>query len=321
MIIRTLGRIDLMVRLLIVAMALAFIVPASGAARDIAQTVSNGAIFVLFLLNGLRIDRREIGKGLANLRFLAPLMLWIFGAMAMAGWGLSAAVSAWVAPEIALGFLFLGVLPSTVQSATSYTSLAHGNVALAVIAAAVVNIAGVLVSAPLFAVMAGSEQASVGWDAIGRIAAILVLPFAIGQAVQGYFRGWVAAQRTRIVWIDRLVIALAVYVAFSGAVEQGVWQLLDAATWAIVSLALAVLLAFAHAGAWIVGQGVRLAWPDRIAFLFAGAQKSVAIGVPLGTILFPPERAGLVLLPLLIYHLVQLVVAAPISSRLARPRG
>ena len=318
MIARAVRRIDLMVRLLLVAMALAFIVPASGSARLIAQTVSDGAIFVLFLLNGLRIDRREIGRGLANLRFLVPLMLWVFGAMAMAGWIASQAVWEWVEPEIALGFLFLGVLPSTVQSATSYTSLAHGNVAVAVIAAAVVNITGVLVSAPLFALLAGSEQASVGWNAIARIAAIVLLPFAIGQSVQGFFRDWIAAQRARIVWIDRLVIALAVYVAFSGAAEQGAWQDLDAATWAIVALAIGGLLVFAHGGAWMAGQAINLALPDRIAFLFSGAQKSVAIGVPIGAILFPPDKAGLVLLPLLVYHLVQLVLAAPIASRLAR---
>lgn len=317
---RGLGRIDLMVRLLLVAIALAFVVPAAGDARETAQLVSNGAIFVLFLLNGLRIDRREIARGLANLRFLVPLAAWVFGAMALAGWAVAAAAGPWLAPEVALGFLFLGVLPSTVQSATSYTSLAHGNVALAVIAAAVVNILGVVVSAPLFAVMAGGAQASLGWDAIGRIALILVLPFAIGQAVQQHFRGWIAGQKARIVWIDRLVIALAVYVAFSGAVEQGVWQRLDAASWAAIAIGIAALLVFGHLGAWLLGGAVHLPLADRIAFLFSGAQKSAAIGVPLGAILFPVEIAGLVLVPLLLYHLVQLVVAAPLSTRLAALR-
>ncbi len=320
MIVRALGRIDLMVRLLLVATALAFIVPAAGEARETAQLVSNAAIFVLFLLNGLRIDRREVGRGLANLRFLLPLVAWVFGAMALAGWTVATAAGPWLAPEIALGFLFLGVLPSTVQSATSYTSLAHGNVALAVIAAAVLNILGVLLSAPLFALMAGGEQVRLGMDVIGRIALILVLPFAIGQMVQKPLRGWIADQKARIVWIDRLVIALAVYVAFSGAVEQGVWHQLDLATWAAIMAGIALLLVVGHSGAWALGDLVRLPRQDRIAFLFSGAQKSVAVGVPLAAILFRPEVAGLVLVPLLIYHLLQLVVAAPLSTRLARLR-
>ena len=177
-----------------------------------------------------------------------------------------------------------------------------------------------LVSAPLFALMAGGAQASLGWDAIGRIALILLLPFAIGQAVQPHFRTWIAGQKARIVWIDRLVIALAVYVAFSGAVEQEVWQRLDAANWAAILAGIAVLLALAHLGAWLLGGAARLPLADRIAFMFSGAQKSAAIGVPLGAILFPVEIAGLVLVPLLLYHLLQLVVAAPLSTRLAALR-
>jgi len=309
-----------MVRLLVVAIVLAFVVPAAGEWRQTAQAVSNGAIFVLFLLNGLRIDRRDVARGLANWRFLVPLMVWVFGAMALAGWALGAAASAWLTPETALGFLFLGVLPSTVQSATSYTALAQGNVALAVIAAAIVNIVGVLVSAPLFGLIAGGAQASIGWGVIGRIMLILLLPFVIGQLLQHLMRGWIAEQKARIVWIDRFVIALAVYVAFSGAVEQGVWQRVDAANWLAMLVAIAVLLLFGHLGAWLAGGAVGLPLADRIAFLFSGAQKSAAIGVPLGAILFPPAVAGLVLVPLLLYHLLQLVIAAPLSSRLAASR-
>ncbi len=321
MIARLFGRIDLMIRLLVVAMALAFLVPAAGEARETAQFVSNGAIFVLFLLNGLRIDRRDVLRGLANSRFLVTLTAWVFGAMALAGWAIATAAGPWLAPEVALGFVFLGVLPSTVQSATSYTSLASGNVALAVIAAAVLNILGVLISAPLFALIAGSNQVSLGWDVIGRIMLILVLPFAIGQATQGWLRRWVVDQKARIVWIDRFVIALAVYVAFSGAVEQDVWQRLGASDWVAILGALAIMLSFGHFGAWLTGGLARLPLPDRIAFLFSGAQKSVAIGVPLGAILFEPGVAGLVLVPLLLYHLIQLVIAAPIATRLTRLRG
>lgn len=314
------SRIDLMIRLLAVAIVLAAVLPATGEARIVAQRVTDGAIFGLFLLNGLRIDRREVASGLANLRFLVPLTLWVFGAMALAGWGIWRASTAWLDPALALGFLFLGVLPSTVQSATSYTSLARGNVALAVIAAAVLNITGVFASAPLFAALAGSAGGDIGLDAIGRIALILILPFVIGQIVQDRIRDWIARRKAQVVLIDRGVIALAVYVAVSGSVEQDVWSRLDGTSWAALSVGLAVLLVFGHLGAWLVSAAVGLPRPDRIAFLFAGAQKSVAIGVPLGAILFPPQVAGLLLVPLLIYHLAQLVIAAPLATRLAASR-
>lgn len=318
---RIFGSIDIMVRVLLVAIVLAFVLPATGEARVHAQTASNVAIFVLFLLNGLRIDRRDILRGLANLRFLAPLLAWIFGGMVLAGWGLSLAMTGLVPPLVALGFLYLGTLPSTIQSATSYSMLAGGNAALSVIAAALVNIAGVFITAPLFAAIAGSAQVQVGSEVIVRIGLILVLPFLIGQAVQDHFRDWTARNRDRVVWVDRFVIALAVYVAFSGAVEQDVWDRIGPLAWVVVVAALVAMLLFGHAVAWLLAGALGLPRADRISFMFAGGQKSAAIGVPLGALLFPPEIAGLVLIPLLLYHQFQLLVAAPLSTRLARFPG
>lgn len=315
---KVLGKIDLMVRVLAVAIVLAFVAPATGEARVHAQTASNLAIFVLFLLNGLRIDRRDILRGLANLRFLVPLMVWIFGGMTLGGWGLSLALAGWVPPLVALGFLYLGTLPSTIQSATSYSMLAGGNAALSVIAAALVNIAGVFITAPLFAAIAGSALVEVGDEVIVRIGMILVLPFLIGQAVQGHFREWTARNRHRVVWVDRFVIALAVYVAFSGAVEQDVWDRISLLAWTVVVAGLVAMLLIGHAAAWMIAGAVGLPRPDRISFMFAGGQKSAAIGIPLGALLFPSHIAGLVLIPILLYHQLQLLVAAPLSSRLAR---
>ncbi|MGH6785277.1 MAG: bile acid:sodium symporter, partial [Novosphingobium sp.] len=154
-----LARIDPMVRLLVVAMALALLLPVRGAPKDVAQFVSNAAVFLLFLLNGMRLPRAEVRAGLANHRLLVPLVLWCFGAMAFAGWAIWQAGSGWMPPLLALGFLFVGCLPSTVQSATAYSSLAGGNVASSVIAAALLSLLGVFVTAPLFSLLAGGDAA------------------------------------------------------------------------------------------------------------------------------------------------------------------
>ncbi|WP_197470465.1 bile acid:sodium symporter, partial [Erythrobacter sp. HI0019] len=119
---------DPMLRMLVAAIAVAALLPATGDARGGAQMVANAAIFVLFLLNGMRIARRDIVAGFANWRFLVPLVLWVFGAMALVGLALALIGQGLLAPSVALGFLYLGTLPSTVQSATSYSSLAGGNV-------------------------------------------------------------------------------------------------------------------------------------------------------------------------------------------------
>ena len=312
---------DPMIAVLLIATVLALLEPATGEARASAQTVSSAAIFLLFLVNGMRIARGEIAKGLSNWRFFGPLFLWVFGVMAIAGWGMAALASTLLPPLVALGFIYLGVLPSTIQSATSYTTLAKGNAALSVVGAALINIAGVFISAPLFALLGGEGGANIGSEMIVRIATILILPFLIGQAVQGWTRPWIVERKSQVAWLDRVVIGIAVYVAFSGAVEEGLLSMFTASDWAILLGLVMGLLIAATAGAWALSGVIGYARADRIAFLFAAVQKSVAIGAPLAAILFPAEVAGFVIAPLLLYHLLQLIWAAPMATSFARSQG
>ncbi len=312
---------DPMIAVLVLATLAAVTAPAVGEWQDLARTVSNIGIFLLFLVNGMRIPRGEILVGFSSWRFFLPLFLFVFGVMALGGLGISKLAQGMLPPLVALGFLYLGTLPSTIQSATSYTSLAGGNIALSVVGAALINIAGVLLTAPLFALMGGGEVGELGNEVIVRIGLILFLPFVIGQAVQSWARPWITGHKLRVVWIDRIVIGIAVYVAFSGAVEQGLGSMFDAADWATLIALVVGLLLLANVSAWAVSGLFGYPREDRIAFLFAGAQKSVAIGAPLAAILFTPEVGGFVIAPLLLYHLFQLVLAAPVANRLARQSG
>ena len=309
---------DPMILVLIVATLAALTFPASGEAREVARLVSNVGIFVLFLVNGMRIARGEIVRGLSNWRFFVPLFLWVFGVMPLGGFVVAQLAESFLPPLVALGFLFLGTLPSTIQSATSYTTLAGGNAALSVVGAALINITGVFVTAPLFALLAGSEAAAMGSEVILRIGTILVLPFVIGQMLQGWTRDWLIERKADVAWLDRVVIGIAVYVAFSGAVDQGLMQMFDWREWLeLVTLVVGFLL-LANLGSWVAAGVLGYPFADRIAFLFAAAQKSVAIGAPLAAILFAPEVGGFVIAPLLLYHLLQLVLAAPLANALAR---
>lgn len=312
-----------MVRLLLAAILLASFLPVSGEAQAVAQLVSNGAIFLLFLLNGLRLPRDQVLSGIGNLRFLVPLILWSFGAIAMAGWGLSVIGAGFLPPMVALGFLYLGTLPSTVQSATAYSSLAGGNVASSVVAAALLNILGVFITAPLFSAISefmGSNIMGAGIDASGlaKVGLLLLLPFTLGQIAQHWAGGWMKDHKRIVKWMDRTSITIAVYVAFSAAVEQGIWGKLNPLAWGMLLALVLSLLIFAFGGAWLLGGVSKLERGDRIAMLFAGGQKSIAMGAPLATVMFPPAMAGIVLLPVLAYHLLQLVISAPLAARLAR---
>ncbi len=314
---RFLARPDPMIVLLLVAVALASLFPAAGDAREGAQAVSNAAIFVLFLLNGMRLARSDVRAGIGNWRYLVALFLWCYGAMAVAGFALSEAQLGFLPGAVALGFLFVGTLPSTVQSATAYSSLAGGNVATSVVSAAFLNILGVFLTAPLFSLLGGGDTLELGLDGLIKIGLILILPFGLGQLVQIRARPWVERNRHLVSWMDRAAIAIAVYVAFSSAVEQGLWDTLDGSAWLALLAGIAAFLLFAFGGAWLVAGLLKLSRGDRIAFFFAGAHKSTAMGAPLAMVLFPPATAGLLMVPLLVYHLLQLTLSAPIATRLS----
>lgn len=309
---------DRFVPVLLATILLASQVPVRGAAVPFAQGTSTAAVVFLFFLNGIRLPRDEVLHGIRNWKLQGGAMLFCFGIMTVLGLGAQLATVSFLPTTLALGFLFLGILPSTVQSATAASSLAGGNVAASVVAAALLNLGGVALSPLLFAALAGSEGEIHG-EAVLRIISILLLPFIAGQIVQRWLRPWVLAHRGLATFMDRTAIAIAVYVAFSAAVVAGIWQLLDGREIGIVLIVVAVLLALSFGGAWLFGALLGLARPDRITLLFAGAQKSIAVGAPLAATLFPPAIAGMVLVPILVYHMAQLILSAWIAPALNRP--
>ena len=306
---------DRFVPVLLGTILLASLLPVRGAAVPIAGGLSTAAIIFLFFLNGVRLPREEVLHGIRNWKLQGSALAFCFGGMALLGLAAQAATAPLLPATLALGFLFLGILPSTVQSATAASSLAGGNVAASVVAAALLNLSGVALSPLLFALLAGSEGAIHG-EAVLRIVSILLLPFIAGQLVQRWLRPWVLARRGVVTFMDRTAIAIAVYVAFSAAVVAGIWVLLDGREIAVVLAAVAVLLALSFGGAWALGGLLKLARPDRITLLFSGAQKSIAVGAPLAATLFPPAIAGMVLVPILVYHMAQLILSAWIAPAL-----
>lgn len=306
---------DRFVPLLLGTILLASLLPVRGAAVPIAEAISTAAIVLLFFLNGVRLPRDEVLHGIRNWKLQGAAFFFCFGAMALLGLAAQTALAPLLPATLALGFLFLGILPSTVQSATAASSMAGGNVAASVVAAALLNLSGVALSPLLFALLAGSAGEIHG-AAVMRIVSILLIPFAMGQLVQRWLRPWVLAHRGLATFMDRTAIAIAVYVAFSAAVVAGIWALLDGREIAIVLAVTALMLALSFGGAWAVGALLRLARPDRITLLFSGAQKSIAVGAPLAATLFPPAIAGMVLVPILVYHMAQLILSAWIAPAL-----
>lgn len=312
---------DAFVLTLVALIVLASVAPVRGEAARWAGNLTNAAIALLFFLHGAKLPLATVLQGLAHWRLHGFVLAVTFIGFPLLGWAAQPLLVGLLGPELARGVLYFCVLPSTVQSAIALTSMARGNVSAAVCAAAVSSLVGVFVTPALVLALLGSAVEGIDFgQALARVAVQLLLPFAAGQLARRWIAGWVQSHRGVLRHVDQSSIYLVIYTAFSKAVVDGIWQQLPLSSLVLLvfvcALVLAVALAACH---WATGRlGFTMA--DRITALFGGSQKSLATGVPIAQVLFAGGTMGPLLLPLMVYHQVQLMTCAALAKRFqARP--
>jgi sodium/bile acid cotransporter 7 len=308
---------DRFVLMLLAALALARALPVRGDALEVAQNAIYIGIFLLFFLHGLRLPRGEVAQAARGWRVQSAMLGFCFITMPLAGWGIASLAAPALPAALVAGIIYLAVLPSTVQSAISYASIGGGNVAASVVGAALSNLAGIVLTPLLVAILLGVAGVTLDSGVVLKIATMLLLPFALGQLAQHWLGTWAGRQKSVLSLFDRGVILLAVYIAFSGTVASGALASLDAMVMTALVLALLLLLAIAFGGAMFLGGVLGLTRPDQISLIFTGAHKSIATGAPMAALLFG-DAAGLIILPAILYHMAQLVLSAPLANRMAR---
>ncbi len=306
---------DRFIPILLATIALASLLPARGAGLALVSHIANAAIFSLFFFHGLRLERQSVWDGLKHWRLQGAVLATGYALIPLLGLLLSLLLPGVIAPELWLGILFLCALPSTVQAAIASASMAGGNIAASVVAAALSNLAGVLLTPLVFAALAHVGGVTTDLSAIARIATLLLLPFVLGQAARGWLGAWAERNKVWIGRLDRTTILITVYTAFSAAVVQGLWHRLDARTLVALFAVVLMLLALAFGSSWLIGRLLGLNRADRITLFYSGAHKSLATGAPMARILFPAATAGLIVIPLMLYHQLQLMISAWLATR------
>lgn len=312
---------DAFVLTLVALIVLASVAPVRGEAARWAGNLTNAAIALLFFLHGAKLSFTAVLQGLAHWRLHGFVLAVTFIGFPLLGWAAQPLLAPLLGPELARGVLYFCVLPSTVQSAIALTSMARGNVSAAVCAAAVSSLLGVFVTPALVLVLLGSAVEGIDFSqALARVAVQLLLPFATGQLARRWIAGWVGRHRGVLRLVDQSSIYLVIYTAFSKAVVDGIWQQLPLSRLLLLVLVCALVLALALVAChWATGR-LGFAMADRITALFGGSQKSLATGVPIAQVLFAGGTMGPLLLPLMVYHQVQLMTCAALARRFqARP--
>ncbi len=248
------------------------------------------------------------------------MLLCTFAVFPLLGLAVKPLAALWLPGAIGVGFLYIGCMPSTVQSSIAFTSISNGNVAGAVCAASISNLVGVVLSPLLFAMLI-PQGAGYGVEAsaIWRIMQQILLPFVLGQFCRPLLSDFLNRHKLPTMIVDRGSILLIVYSAFSAGVVNGIWQVISPQALAMLIGLCALYLAIAMAITIATAKAARMNRADLLALFYCGSTKSLATGLPMAGILFAGQDISLVVLPLMLFHLIQLVVCALVSQRHAAP--
>lgn len=306
---------------LFLTLVLATLLPVRGGSAKILSEVTFWAVALLFFLYGAKLSTESIWQGLMNPRLQIGTLLTTFCLFPLLALVLSHPARMLAAP-LAVGILYVGSLPSTVQSSIAFTSVSGGNVAGAICAASISNLVGVVLSPLLISLLlATSGEATPGLEAVWKICQQILLPFVLGQLCRPLLSPVLGRQKWIVNLFDRGTILLIVYSAFSAGVVAGIWQLLGVSTLAMLFGLVALLLAVVMATMILSARVTRMTREDSLALFYCGSTKSLATGLPMAGILFAGQDIALIVLPLMLYHLLQLVVCAMISARIAEHRS
>ena len=306
------------------AVAVASFLPSRGVVAEILGWVTNLAIALLFFLHGARLPRHEVLEGARHWRLHLVILGSTFVLFPLLGLALGFLLPVLpvrdpeLAQQLYLGILFVCVLPSTVQSSIAFTSIARGNVPAAVCAATLSNLIGILLTPVLVGVLMRLHGGGISLAGLWRIVLQLLVPFVAGQILRPWLSGWVTRNRKLLGLTDRGTILLVVYTAFSEAVVQGIWHKLPPVWLALLVIVDGILLAVVLIATTGLSRLFRFPRADEAAIVFCGSKKSLASGAPMAQVLFAGSLVGMTMLPLMIFHQMQLVVCAALARRYAR---
>ena len=303
---------------LIGVVALASLLPASGQVAVGFGWLTNLAIALLFFLHGAKLSRDSIIAGAGHWRLHMLVFGLTFVLFPLLGLALKPLLSPMIGADLYMGMLYLCALPATVQSAIAFTSLARGNIPAAICSAAASSLFGIFLT-PLLVTLLLDVHGDGGstLDAIVKISVQLLLPFIAGQIARRWIGAWVARNKGWLKFVDQGSILLVVYGAFSEAVIEGIWHQIP--LWELVGLVVAccILLALVLLASTVLGKAFGFNQEDRITILFCGSKKSLATGVPMAQVLFAGSTIGVLILPLMLFHQIQLMVCAVLAQRYA----
>ena len=301
---------------MLVTVVLAFLLPCRGTSAGLFEGLAGIAIALLFFLQGARLSRATIVAGALHWRLHLVVFAATFLLFPIVGLALRPLSGTLLTPPLYLGLLFLCTLPSTVQASVAFTSIAGGNVAAALCSASTSSLLGMFLT-PLLAGLALKTSGGFSLNALRSVGLEMFVPFIAGHLLQPWIGSWVRQQRKALGGVDRGSVLLVVYTVFSGATLSGIWHQLAFGPLIVLFLVAGAMLGLMLAITAFAARRLGFSREDEIAIMFCGSKKSLVAGIPMANVLFAGQALGLIVLPLMIFHQIQLMACSALARHYA----
>ena len=314
-------KFDWFLKGMIAAVVLAFVFPEPGAHGGFLhpEVLNKLGIALVFYLNGMSLSMHSLRQGATRWPVHVLVQLSTFVVFPLLGLSLMQVGRGWISADLLLGYFYLCALPSTVSSSVALTVAAKGNVPVALFNATLSSLIGVVLTPLWMALAMGQEGQPL--DVLPVMVDLLVwviLPLVAGQLSRPWLNSWASRHKACITKVDRITILTLVYTSFSDSVQQGIWTNYGSSVLLQALVICALLFFIIYSFTQFSARLLHLSKEDRIAAVFCGSKKTLASGVPMAHLIFGAHPAlGLILIPIMLYHPLQLAVGGVLSQRWA----
>ncbi|MBA6153494.1 bile acid:sodium symporter [Gelidibacter maritimus] len=314
--------IDTFVIAIVISIVIAYFFPQLGASDSPVPMnfISSLGISLIFFFYGLSMSSQAIRNGLKNWKLHISVQTSTFVLFPLLILPFFPLVKDTSYELLWLAFLFMAALPSTVSSSVVMVSMAKGNLPGAIFNASISGIIGIILT-PLW-MMPFIKQTDVTFDfstIYFQLITEIVIPLILGLLLRRFLGAWAQKNKRTLNKFDKSIILLIIYKSFVQSFEDDIFSsvsLLEMIAMVVLVLFLFFLVYFLTG--WI-GKLLKFNHADQITNQFCGTKKSLVHGTVFSEALFGQTGiVGIMLLPLMFYHALQILIISVIATNKGR---
>lgn len=287
------------------------------------KVISTYGIAGIFFFYGLKLSPEKMKEGLSNwkLHFLIQVATFLILPLAII------AILPFVKGEehftLWFAVFFLAALPSTVSSSVVMVSIAKGNVPGAIFNASISGLIGIVVTPLWIGLFLETRETSFDLSNIFfELILKILLPVVVGMIMHRFLGDFANRYKKQLTLFDKTVILIIVYLSFSASFSDGIFKSIGWIELSIVGFGVIALFFIIYFLIKFISKKLDFSREDQITALFCGSKKSLVHGTVFSNVLFAGmSSAGLILVPIMIYHAFQLFFISIIAQRMSIDEG